>query len=666
MKPPMIQKGHRLLLSTLTALALIFLWLPLKGEAAPLADEADLPRLDKLDLFQPGEPAILLSDDGRPFATLASPYRIFVPLHRIPMVLRNAVLAIEDARFYQHGPVDVKGIARATLRNLTALRVKEGGSTITQQLAKVLFLTPERTLTRKLKELKLANELENRYSKNKILEMYLNVVYLGHGAYGVEAAARTYFSKPVTRVTLPEAALIAGLIRAPALYSPFLHPKKAKERRDMVLKRMMELKLIRPAEARAAMKVPIKVNPYFRASGLAPFFVDYVRQELERRYTHEVLLKGGLRIFTTLNLEMQQAAVSALKAGLRQIERSLKRPPHPPLEGALVALDPKTGAIKAMVGGAEYRRSQFNRVVQARRQPGSAFKPFVYAAAFNLGFTPADLLVDEPVRYLIGSGSRQEVWTPENFDRTFRGVVTLRRALEESINVPTVRLMEQVGVDSVIRLARDLGIRSDLRPEYALALGTSEVTLLELTAAYGAFANGGIWAKPFTILKILGPNGEPVEESIPRLVQALSEEVAYTVTSVLQGAVERGTAKRAKALGRPVAAKTGTSQEAQDLWFIGYTPSLVAGLWIGYDTPRSLGSHESAGRLAAPIWVAFMREALKGMPPEEFPVPPGITTHWVNRNTGQTSSPEDPQAIPEVFIQPPARPPEGPLPEPGV
>ncbi|MBI3988041.1 MAG: penicillin-binding protein 1A [candidate division NC10 bacterium] len=662
----MIQKGCRFIpvFSALMALAIILLWVTPKGESAPLADETDLPTLDKLDLFQPGEPAILLSDNGRPFAAFANEYRIFVPFHKIPVSLRNAVLAIEDARFYEHGPVDVKGIARAAIRNLTSLRIKEGGSTITQQLAKILFLTPERTLARKLKELKLARELESRYHKDKILEMYLNLVYLGHGAYGVEAAARTYFSKLVTRLTLPEAALIAGLIRAPALYSPFLHPKKAKERRDVVLQRMMELKLIPPAEGRAAMKTPIKVIPYFQASGLAPTLVDYVRQELERRYTPQVLLKGGLRVSTTLNLEMQRAAVLALKTGLQQIKAGLKGSSHPALEGAIVAMDPRTGAITAMVGGSDYSRSQFNRAVQMRRQPGSAFKPFVYAAAFDLGFTPADLLLDEPVRYPISSGTQRGVWTPENFDRTFRGAVTLRRALEESINVPTVRLIEQVGVNPVIRLARQMGIRSELRREFALALGTSEVNLLELTAAYGTFASRGIWARPTSILEVSGPNGELLEESAPERVEVLREEVAYLVTSVLQGAVQRGTAKRAKALGRPVAAKTGTSQEAQDLWFIGYTPSLVAGLWIGYDTPQPLGSHQSAGRLAAPIWVAFMKAALKGTPPEEFLMPPGVLTAWVNRNTGQPSSPEDPEAIPEVFIQPSTAPTEGPPPEP--
>lgn len=659
-------KGRRpiLILSALMALAVIFLVVIPKGEPAPLADEADLPILDKLDLFQPGEPAVLLSDDGRPFAVLSNEYRIFVPFHKIPVALRNAALAIEDARFYQHGPVDLKGIARAAIRNLTALRIKEGGSTITQQLAKILFLTPERTLSRKLKELKLANDLESRYQKDKILEMYLNLVYLGHGASGVEAAARTYFSKSVWNLTLSEAALMAGLIRAPALYSPLLNAKKAKGRRDLVLRRMMELKMVEVSDAQAAMKAPVKVVPFLQAPGVAPTFVDYVRQELERRYTPQVLLKGGLMVSTTLNLEMQRAAVLALKTGLQQIEKERKEPSPTPLEGAVVAMDPRTGAIKAMVGGADYSRSQFNRTVQAKRQPGSAFKPFVYAVAFDLGLTPADLLLDEPVRFPIGRGRQRQTWTPENFDRTFRGPVTLRRALEESINVPTVRLIEQVGVDLVIDLAHRMGIDAELRREYALALGTSEVGLLELTAAYEPFANRGRWARPSAVLKVVGPNGGLLEERTPERVRVLREEVAYLMTSVLKGAVERGTARQAKVLGRPVAAKTGTSQDAQDLWFIGYVPSLLAGLWIGYDIPKSLGPHEGAGRLAAPIWVAFMKAALKGTPPEEFPMPPAVSTAWVNRNTGQPSSPEDPKAIPEVFIQPSPLPTERPPPEP--
>lgn len=630
------------------AFAALVYFLASLAEAAPLLDEKDLPNLEKLDLFRSGEPALLYADDGTPFAPLTPEYRIFVPFHQIPKSLKDAVIAIEDARFYEHGPVDLKGMARAALKNLAAFKIKEGGSTITQQLAKTLFLTPERTLGRKLRELKFASELEARYSKDKILEMYLNVVYFGHGAYGIEAAARTYFSKKASELTLEEAALLAGLIRSPARYSPLLHPKQAKERRNVVLKRMAELRLISRSQAKAASRTPLKINPFFPTKGIAPSFVDDLRQELEGRYSPEMLKRGGLKIYTTLSLPMQKAAALALKAGLKRIERGKS---SPPLEGALFALDPRTGEIKAMVGGADYGRSQFNRAVQMRRQPGSAFKPFVYAVALEQGFTPADLLLDEPVSYPIGLGRRDAPWAPENFDRTFRGPVTLRHALEESINVPTVRLIEAVGVDPVIELARRMGIRSELRREYALALGVSELTLFELVSAYGAFANQGMRAAPFAIRKVIGPHGETLEERAPVATRVLREEVAYTITSILQGAVERGTAKQARALERPVAAKTGTSQDAHDLWFIGYTPSLVAGLWIGYDVPQSLGSHESAGRLAAPIWVDFMRRALEGTPPEVFPMPEGVFPLLVNAKTGLPTSSDDPEALLEVFIR---------------
>ncbi len=645
-----------------------------------LADpEKDLPHLDKLEIFQPGEPSILYSDRGEPFAALAPEFRIFVPLHRVPKLVQQAVLDAEDAQFYQHGAISLKGMARAAIRNLTSARLKEGGSTITQQLAKGLFLSPERTLSRKLKEIQLAQEIERLYSKDKILEMYLNTIYFGAGAYGIEAAARTYFGKSVGQLTLPEAALLGGLPKAPSLYSPFQDMKRAKERRDYVLGRMEKEKHISPAQARAAMRQPIALAPFFKGRGLAPHFVDFIRKELEPTFGRVLLTRGGLRIYTTLNLETQRIAAETLRRGLGEIEkvqagRRKGGGPEPgQLEGALVAIEPNTGEILAMVGGRDYARSQFNRAVQARRQPGSAFKPFVYAAAFARGFTPASLMEDYPVSYSIPRNGRLVEWRPENYDRQFRGPVTLRQALEESINVPTVRLMEAVGVEPVISLAHRMGITTDLRREYALALGVSEVSLLELTSAYGVLANGGVRVPPTAVRRVTGPNGEVLEVGDAMGQRVLPEEVAFLVTSVLQGAVERGTARRAKVPGRAVAAKTGTSQEAADLWMVGYTPRLVAGLWVGYDQPRSLGSHESAGRLAAPLWADFMRRALQDIPPERVPIPEGVFPATVNSRTGLPTGPDDPEAITEYFIrghttpsgsEPSPEPPLAPSPEP--
>jgi penicillin-binding protein 1A len=370
-----------------------------------------------------------------------------------------------------------------------------------------------------------------------------------------------------------------------------------------------------------------------------------------------LLANGGLRIYTTLDLDLQREGTDAFRRGLAEIEKAqaIKRktggPEQGVLEGALVALDPKTGHIQAMVGGRDYARSQFNRAIQARRQPGSAFKPFVYAAAFEHGFTPANLMDDYPISYSIPQNGRLVEWKPENFDHRFRGPVTLRRALEESINVPTVRLLEAVGIEPVISLAHRMGITSDLRREYALALGVSEVSLLELTSAYGVLADGGIRIPPTGVRRVTASNGDILEASEDAGMRVLPEEVAFLVTSVLEGAVERGTAKRAGIPGHSVAAKTGTSQDAADLWLVGYTPRLAAGLWVGYDQPRSLGSQETAGRLVAPVWADFMRHALRDVPAETVPIPEGVFTASVNYWTGLLAEPGDSAAITEYFIR---------------
>lgn len=634
--------------------------------AAFVADpEKDLATLDQLEIFQPGEPSVLHGTRDEPFASLAPEYRIFVPLARVPKLLQQAVLDIEDTEFYEHGAVSLKGMARAAIHNLTAAKVKEGGSTITQQLAKSLFLSPERTLSRKVKEIQIAGEIERRYRKDKILEMYLNVIYLGGGAYGVEAAARTYFGKSVGQLNLPEAALLAGLIKAPSLYSPFADVKRSKARRDVVLARMKTLRHITAAQANAALAAPVALRPLFRGRGTAPYFVDFLRKELEPRYGRALLARGGLRIYTTLDLEMQGNAVEVLQSGVKGIEKRLtdrrkgaQRDPAG-LEGALVAIEPATGEIRVMVGGLEYAKSQFNRAVQARRQSGSAFKPFVYAAAFERGFTPATLVDDFPVSFSIPKNGQYVEWSPENYDRKFRGPVTLREALEESINVPTVRLLEAVGVDPVAQLAHRMGVKSELRPEYGLGLGVSEVSVLELTSAYSVLANQGLRLPVTGIRRVTGPNGEVLEATPRAGERVLSEEVAFLMTSLLQGAVERGTAKGGRVRGWQVAAKTGTTQEAADLWFVGYTPKLAAGLWIGYDRPRAIGSHETAGRLAAPVWADFMRRALRGLPNETPPIPEGILPVRVNYHTGMPADPGDPEGITEYFVR-------GALPERGM
>jgi penicillin-binding protein 1A len=642
------------LVGAVLALALLA---PSAPAGAALADpDKDLLALDRLEIFQPGEPSLVYARNDEPFASLASEYRIFVPLARIPKLVQQAVLDVEDTQFYQHGAISLKGMARAALRNLTSAKVKEGGSTITQQLVKSLFLSPERTLVRKVKEIQLARDLEQRYSKDKILEMYLNTIYFGGGAYGIEAAARTYFSKSVGQLTVPEAALLAGLIRAPSAYSPLSDLKRARARRDVVLRRMQTVGDLTAAQAKAALGTPVVLAPLFKHRGAAPYFVDYLRRGLEARYGRALLARGGLGIYTTLDLELQRLGSEIVQSGVKGVEKSLggrraaKAPvPSPGLECALVALEPGSGALRVMVGGMDYARSQFNRAVQARRQPGSAFKPFVYAAALAQKFTPATLLDDAPVSYQIPQDGRLLEWRPENFDHKFRGPVTLRHALEESINVPTVRLLEEVGVDTVISLAHRMGIKSELRRELALALGVSEVNLLELTAAYGVLANHGVRVPVAGIRRITG-NGATLEGA-EEPERVLSDEVAFLTTSLLRGAVERGTAKRGRIPAWSLAAKTGTSQDAADLWFVGFSPGLVAGLWVGYDQPRTLGSQETAGRLIAPIWAAFMRRALANTAPEAFPIPENILPAQVNYRTGLPTDGRDPEAITEYFIR---------------
>src|SRR5262249_44254583 len=425
--------------------------------------------------------------------------RIFVPLAKIPMALRDAVIATEDARFYSHHGVDPTGIARAVYQNFRRGRLVEGGSTITQQLAKVLFLTPDKSLERKLKEALLALLIERRYSKDRILELYLNQIYFGNGAFGVEAAAQTFFGKSVTNLTLPESALLAGLPKAPATYSPFDHPDAAKRRRITVLARMVETGMLKPDQAKRAGQAPLALVPPERRRTSGQYFLEYVQQLLEQEYGAEMAVKGGLNVYTTLSPTMQLTAEQSQGEGLRAVAgrgattsegKPVPDAPEAPAdrpEGALLALDPQTGYIKAMVGGYDFFKSEFNRAVQARRQPGSAFKPFVYIAAIESGMTPASVVDDSPVEYAIGKSGKP--WKPDNYDRKFRGPITYQQALEKPITVPAVRIQEQVGIRRTVDVARRLGVESPLGQNLSIALGTSDLTLLELTSAYGALGN---------------------------------------------------------------------------------------------------------------------------------------------------------------------------------
>ena len=579
-----------------------------------------LPSVTALETFQPLVGTKIYDDNDELITELHVERRIFVPLAHIPQALRDAVIATEDKRFYYHWGVDPIGIARATVQNYRRGRVVEGGSTITQQLTKVLFLTPDKSMERKLKEAVLALELERRYTKDRILEMYLNQVYFGHGAYGVEAAARTYYGKSVAELNVREAALLAGLPRAPTTYSPFEHSEAAKRRREVVLRRLVEYGALKDAEAKRLARADLGLIPPERRRTTGQYFLDYVQQTLEAKYGADLVFKGGLNVYTTLSPTMQLAAEQSLRDGLKALEgRTGKGRPGEHPEGAIVTVEPHTGYVRAMVGGYDFFRSEFNRAVQARRQPGSVFKPFIYIAALESGLTPATRVEDAPVSYAVGANG--QVWKPENYDRKFRGSTTLQQALEESVNVVTVKLQESVGLNRTIQVARRFGISSPLDVNLSLALGTSDMTLIELTSAYGALANQGQWLPPTTIRYVTDPQGKLLEENLPEPREAVSPETAFVITHMLRGVVERGTGQAAKALGRPVAAKTGTTNDYSNAWFIGYTPRLATGVWVGYDRPRSLGKDETGSRVAVPIWTGFMTKVLGDSPKEDFSMP---------------------------------------------
>ena len=604
-----------------------------------------LPAVSALENFEPVQGSKIFDENDELITEFHVERRIFVPLAQIPRALTDAVIATEDARFYSHWGVDPMGVARAVYQNFRHGRIVEGGSTITQQLAKVLFLTPDKSLDRKLKEAVLAIELERRYSKDRLLEMYLNQIYFGHGAFGVEAASRTFFGKAVKDLSLPEAALLAGLPKAPSTYSPFDHPDAAKRRRAIVLTRMVDVNVLKDAEAKKVAAAKLELVPPERRRTTGQYYLEYVQQALESAYGADLVFKGGLQVYTTLSPTMQLKAEQSLREGLRALEtRRLKAsekagaaPATERPEGALLSLDPQTGHIKAMVGGYDFLKSEFNRATQARRQPGSAFKPFVYIAALESGLTPATVVEDFPVEF--PGGPNGKPWKPENYDRKFRGPVTLQQALEESINVAAVRVQERIGLRRTIDIARRLGVESPLGENMSLALGTSELSLLELTSAYGTLANRGSWIRPTVIRYVLDAQGKLIEENIPEARQVLSPELAYVATQMLRGTIERGTGVAAKALGRPAAAKTGTTNDYSNAWFIGFTPQLATGVWVGYDRPRSLGKDETGSRVAVPIWTTFMASVLAGQPVEDFPIPERVVLVPVDLDRGECTRP---------------------------
>jgi len=681
---------------------------------------SDLPQVRQLMDYRPDVMTELYADDGTPIGSFALEHRVMVTYDQIPRGLIDAVLSVEDRHFESHWGVDVIGVARAALTDLLERRIAQGASTLTMQLSRMLFLSAERSFARKFQQTILAIQIERHFSKPQIFTMYANQVSLGHGNFGFAAAAQFYFGKRLEQLTLPEAALLAGLPRTPTGYSPILFPERARQRRNQVLAAMRENGKISEEESRQARATPLTLNIQRWTNNIAPYFVEDVRLFLEKKYGTEVVQEKGLRVYTTLNVRLQRLAEQALRNGLQAfdkrhgwrgpVENILKNPPtlpdgllatletyshpdwkkplqpgsllhglvlevkseyvlvrfgelaarvtkpdfawtgksspadvfargdvdlflvkevkgqtlrvtldqRPAVQGALVAIENSSGAIKAMVGGYDFEESKFNRARQAARQAGSSFKPYVYAAALLEGASPFDTIVDAPLSFPSASG----VWSPHNYDEKFEGTITLLHALAESRNVPAVRLLARVGVDKVIKLCRKFGLTSRLVPNLPLALGASDLTLLEHTSAFTTFPDDGVHISPRMIERVTNYDGRVIDDFPPEVTDVLPAPIARLELSMLREVINSGTGTRAQALKRPLAGKTGTTNDFADGWFIGFSPSLTCGVWVGYDDHRELGPKEEGARVALPIWMEFMGEALKDQPVEDFPHSP--------------------------------------------
>jgi penicillin-binding protein 1A len=748
---------------------------------------ATLPKVETLSDYRPPLITSIHADDGTVIAEYSRERRILVPYEKIPKTLIQAFVAAEDSSFFKHKGIDFISILRAALKNVKAGGISQGGSTITQQVAKKLLLTSERTFTRKFKEAILAWRMEQSLTKQEILYLYLNQIYLGHRAYGVEAAAQNYFDKNVDQLTLAEAAILAGLPQAPSSYSPYRHYDRAMQRQKYVLGRMLEEGYISADEFEQAQKEEVTIKPRLNnLLDVTAYFNEQVRRYLEDRYGTETLYTGGLQVETSINLKMQQAAQKAVKENLRahdkrrgyrgptevldeaaqtlfldkqreqfasdalvvgtysqaivqgvdgdnilcrigdkygvisiknsawagpikvvdaeakpsgniaapDAEKTTKKlvtqlpigavidvrvedlsqetiklslEQEALAQGALIAIDPYSGQIKAMVGGYDFKKSQFNRAIQAKRLPGSAMKPIIYAAALDRGYTPASIILDTPLIYENLKEKTGELveWKPKNYEKKFYGPTRFREALVHSRNVVTIKILEDIGIRYAASYAKKLGITTPLQRDLSMALGSTALTPLELVTTYSVFANGGVLVRPTYITRIKDRNGRILEsidpadfpngmaadqhliETSPRRV--ISPETAYLITNIMESVVQEGTGRRAKAINRPSAGKTGTTNDLKDAWYIGYIPQLACVSWVGYDQERPLGKYETGSKAAAPAWVNFMKVASKEFPVENFYVPDSIEFHSINKEDGLLVDIQDPNAYIEAF-----------------
>jgi len=720
----------------------------------------NLPKISTLAEYRPSIITTVYSDDNRKIAEFYNERRIVVPLEKIPTMLQEAFIAAEDSRFYQHSGIDLYSIVRAFFKNIEAGSIVQGGSTITQQVTKSFLLSPEKSYTRKIREAILAHRIDKSFTKDEILFLYLNQIYLGNGAYGVEAASENYFGKPVEELNLAECAMLAGLPQAPSRYSPFKYPDRAKQRQIYVLNRMVEEGYITNIQATEAINTQLDIKPrknwYIEE---VPFYTEHIRRYVEEKYGAKALYEDGLRIYTAVNIEMQKTAQEEIGKGLEALDKrqgyrgpldnivpqnietysnelqkeydevpletgatvkgvvievdtknnsvfvrmgnnfgiikleNMKwaRKPNPEIvyssayvkhvadvlnvgdvilvkllsklkdthlwdlaleqepvvESALMCIEADTGYVKAMVGGRDFRKTQFNRAIQSRRQPGSAFKPIIYAAAIDKGYTPATVILDAPI--VFKDKDQDFTWKPKNYAEKFHGPTLLRDALAKSRNIVTIKILKDIGIDYAIDYARKLGIQSHLNRDLSIALGSSGVSLLELVRAYSVFTNRGYLIEPTFILKIVDRDGNVLEENTIKKEKVLEESTAYVMTSLMEGVVKRGTGARVQALGRPVAGKTGTTNDLYDAWFVGFTPRYTTGVWVGFDEEASLGRYETGAQAASPIWLGFMQRILKDKPIRTFPVPEGVVFSKIDAETGLLPIPESKETIFECF-----------------
>jgi penicillin-binding protein 1A len=642
------EKKPTRIIAMLFGLIVLILVVTIGGSITYYALTLDLPGIVTLKDYRPSIASSVYDDNNELIDDFFMEDRKIIKIEEIPKVVHYAFVAAEDSRFYLHQGFDIQSIFRAGFKNFEAGYIVQGGSTITQQVARLMYLSPEKKYIRKVKETILSYKIDKYLTKDEILNLYLNQIYLGHGTYGIESASLGYFGKSAKELTLPEAALLAGLPKAPNTYSPFLHFEKSKQRQAYVLSRMVEENYITQADMDKAVNVPLKLRDIKPKDKVAAYFVEHIRRYVQEKYGADVLYKEGLSIYTTLNLAAQTAARDALEKGIAELEDREKYESGL-VQGALYCMDVKTGAIRAMVGGRDFNKSEFNRATQSRRQAGSAFKPLIYTAAFDKGLNPSTRFVDSPI--VIEDPTQEDgLWKPRNFDEQFLGPITMRTALVQSRNIVTIKILQEIGIDYAASYATNMGISSPIARNLSLALGASGVTLQELVNAYGVLANGGKKVTPFFIKKIVDRTGNVFEETKVKSEQVIDPRIAFMTSYVMRDVVESGTGRRVKSLGRPVAGKTGTTNDIRDAWFIGFTPSLIAGVWIGFDQETTLGKNEVGGRAAAPVWLYFMEKVMQRTPVEYFPTPEGIIFVKVDPKTGLASGGSDKGAIYEAFL----------------